>query len=76
MYVPRHFAEPDPERGLAGGRSGLLFLDAGDRIEWECEVHNRTDHVLRFANEAYDAEMCITFGSTPEVGWFCLGERQ
>ena len=63
----------DPVRLIDGGHTGLLYLDAGDSVEWECEVHNDSNTTLRFANEAYTAEMCIAFGATPQAGWQCIG---
>ncbi|MBM4362187.1 MAG: hypothetical protein FJ104_05865, partial [Deltaproteobacteria bacterium] len=53
---------PDDVSKRDGGVSGLFFLEPGDKIEWECEVNNRTDAALRFANEAYTAEMCLLAG--------------
>jgi hypothetical protein len=42
--------------------SGLQYVENGDTLEWECEVNNTTDAPLRFANEAYTAEMCLLGG--------------
>jgi hypothetical protein len=50
---------PDRDKGIEGGWSGILDMKAGDVLEWECHVINKTDEVLRFANETYTAEMCI-----------------
>ena len=50
---------PDRAKNIEGGWSGILDMKAGDVIEWECHVINKTDGVLRFANETYTAEMCI-----------------
>ncbi|MDD9967317.1 MAG: hypothetical protein OXR73_13870 [Myxococcales bacterium] len=52
----------DPDKLKFGGWTGTLDVQAGDSIEWECEVHNQTDGVLRFTNELYDGEMCILIG--------------
>lgn len=52
-------AVPDRDMGIEGGWSGILDMKAGDVLEWECHVINKTDEVLRFANETYTAEMCI-----------------
>jgi len=41
-----------------GGISGDLWLDAGDKIEWECEVQNNRSVVLRYVNSALNGEMC------------------
>ncbi len=54
----------DPATGIEGGHSGILDLEPGDRLEWECHVVNESDGVLRFSNETYDGEMCILIGDT------------
>jgi hypothetical protein len=46
-----------------GGYTGTFMLTPGDALEWECVVNNTTDKPLRFANEAYTAEMCLLAGS-------------
>jgi hypothetical protein len=53
---------PNPDAFLDGGMSGLQYVENGDTLEWECEVNNTTDAPLRFANEAYTAEMCLLGG--------------
>lgn len=53
---------PDPVAKTDGGVSGLLFIEPGDTLDFECEVNNTTDATLRFANEAYTAEMCLLSG--------------
>lgn len=50
---------PDRARGIEGGHSGVLDLQPGDFLEWECHVINRTDGYLRFTNENFTGEMCI-----------------
>lgn len=69
---------PNPEARSDGGSSGVLELAAGDELHFNCHI-SFTDAraaavnagpsateigTLRFANEAYDAEMCILFGGT------------
>lgn len=71
---------PDRVNKWPGGYSGILDVQPGDRFEWECEINNTTNGILRFANEAYTAEMCITFGSfvpsSPTGGGLsCIGGR-
>jgi hypothetical protein len=53
---------PDAGQRRDGGWNGPLDFKANDVIEWECQVNNKTDGNLKFANEAYTAEMCILFG--------------
>ena len=50
---------PDRDKGVEGGWSGILDMKAGDVLEWECHVVNKTDGVLRFTNETFTGEMCI-----------------
>jgi hypothetical protein len=50
---------PDPVRGIEGGWSGILDLEAGDRIEWACDVVNQNDEVIGFTNQTYRGEMCV-----------------
>jgi hypothetical protein len=57
-------ATPLREMGIEGGHSGVLDLQPGDRLEWECHVVNQSDGVLRFTNETFDGEMCILIGDT------------
>ncbi len=61
--------------GGDGAVSGDLLLQRGDTLSWECDVNNTLDTSLRFANEAYKAEMCNVFGFvTPGTGqpWTCF----
>lgn len=55
--------EPDPVAKIDGGVSGILMVQPGDTVDFECEVNNTTDQTLHFANEAYTAEMCLLAGS-------------
>jgi len=50
---------PDWARGIEGGWSGILDLQAGDQLEWECHVTNNNDTPVSFSNETYKGEMCI-----------------
>jgi hypothetical protein len=54
---------PDPRAAIDGGPSGLLYLEPGEGIDYECEVNNTTDRALVWANEAYTAEMCMLLGA-------------
>ena len=59
----------DPGERKAGASSGILNLNAGDRIEWECEVVNTGTVPLRFGNAVETAEMCNMFGTyAPSMG--------
>lgn len=54
---------PDVETRTDGGHTGLLEVAPGDEIHFVCDVTNRQDVQLRFANELFTGEMCIVFGS-------------
>jgi hypothetical protein len=59
----------DPEHHTVGAISGIINLEKGDSIDWECEVNNDSEKALRFGNEVYGAEMCNMFGAyTPGTG--------
>jgi hypothetical protein len=64
-----------------GAVSGMLMLKAGQKIHFNCHIEYTDERAkaenapitptengtLRFANEAFTAEMCILFGSTTNV---------
>ena len=54
---------PDDAAKVDGGHTGILHLEPGDRLQWSCDVNNTLDTPIRFANEAYTAEMCLLGGS-------------
>lgn len=54
---------PDAASKRDGGMSGRLDIQPGDKLEWACDVNNTTNKALRFANEAFTAEMCLLAGS-------------
>jgi hypothetical protein len=53
---------PNAAGKKAGGFSGIVGLNKGDVIDWECEVVNDGDVALGFGNEVFTAEMCNMFG--------------
>lgn len=57
----------DTANKVAGGWSGMLDLQPGDNIIFECEIVNNTGRAFRGANEAEDDEMCILIGDTVET---------
>lgn len=72
--------EPAPDKRSDGAKSGLLVLQPGQKLHFNCHIEYtderadaegapRPDQIgtLRFANEAFTAEMCILFGSTAAV---------
>ena len=68
---------PSPDLRLDGAYSGILMLDPGDRLHFNCHIEYTDERAaaenspvtpgqngpLRFANQAFNAEMCILFGS-------------
>jgi hypothetical protein len=62
---------PDIDNGVEGGWNGILDLQTGDKIEWQCGVVNNNDTVLRFTNQTYLGEMCIV--DAEAVGSNCNG---
>jgi hypothetical protein len=66
---------PDATKRQDGGWTGQLHVQAGDKLEWECDINNTLDTPIRFANEAQTAEMCILFGgyvADASAGLTCL----
>jgi hypothetical protein len=70
---------PDSTTGTSGAYSGVLKLQPGDRIDWQCEVTNddvspnspapNTAAALTFDNAVYTGEMCNMFGMyAPSIG--------
>jgi hypothetical protein len=53
---------PNETTRTDGGTSGLVVIDPGDKLEWSCTVNNTLTTPIRFANEAYTAEMCLLAG--------------
>jgi hypothetical protein len=66
---------PDVEQHVDGGHSGLVEMKPGDRLHFLCDVTNRQDVTLRFANELFTGEMCILWGSRVGSGNFNTPER-
>jgi hypothetical protein len=68
---------PAPQARSDGASSGILKLNAGDRLHFNCHIEYTDEQAkkenspitpaqngpLRFANQAYTAEMCILFGA-------------
>jgi len=56
---------PTPDRAskTPGGYSGVVDVEQGDTLRFECEVVNQTDKTFVGKNEALDDEMCIQNGT-------------
>lgn len=52
----------DPEDGIPGAYTGILEVNAGDELEWECHVINDDDVPLTFTNFVDTGEMCNIWG--------------
>jgi hypothetical protein len=84
IYEAYHWQEPlwleftslahnptvDAAHMLDGGWSGVLDLQPGDTLAWECHEVNQQDTTLRFTNKTYDGAMCIIIGEL--VGTKCM----
>ena len=71
---------PDAANHIDGGSSGILMVKPGQKVHFNCHIEYTDERAtsekapkpetigtLRFANEAFTAEMCILFGSTTDV---------
>jgi hypothetical protein len=54
---------PSVENQTDGASTGLLELSAGDKLNFVCDITNKLDQPLHFANEVETGEMCILFGT-------------
>ncbi len=54
---------PSVENKIDGAHTGTLELMPGDKVHFVCDITNRQEERLRFANELLTGEMCIVFGS-------------
>jgi hypothetical protein len=54
---------PDKASKTDGAFTGMLELVPGDKLHFVCDITNRIEQPLRFANEVETGEMCILFGS-------------
>jgi hypothetical protein len=60
---------PDQTKQNGGGWSGILDLQKGDTLDWECREVNTQQSTLYFVNETYKGWMCIIIGEL--VGTSC-----
>ena len=71
---------PSPDNRADGAHSGIRMLMPGQKLHFNCHIEFTDERAakemgptpaevgtLRFANEAFTAEMCILFGSTAAV---------
>jgi hypothetical protein len=68
---------PAPDKRTDGATTGILMLNPGEKLHFNCHIEFTDQQAaavnapspnsigtLRFANQAFNAEMCILFGST------------
>jgi hypothetical protein len=69
---------PNPSTHADGAASGLILLNPGDVLHFNCHIEYtdaraatnanaptpESNGPLRFANETFKAEMCVFFGNT------------
>ena len=68
---------PAPEKLMDGATSGVFMLKTGEKLHFNCHIEFTDERAadvngpspasigtLRFANQAFNAEMCILFGQT------------
>jgi hypothetical protein len=54
---------PDVAARINGASSGILHMQPGDQIDWECTITNDDQpNPITFANAVYTGEMCNLFG--------------
>lgn len=58
--------------GTAGAYTGILEVNAGDVLEWECDVNNDSMVPLRYTNFVETGEMCNIWGQAvgPAISCF------
>ena len=56
------YGNPSYKSGADGALSGVLSVNRGDTVEWECHVVNNSAATLRFGDQAFTGEMCNVFG--------------
>ena len=61
----------DPMKALDGGWTGMVDLQPGDKLSWECHEVNQQDSTLKFTNQTFKGWMCIIIGEL--VGTSCKG---
>ena len=65
---------PDATARINGASSGILHMQPGDHIDWDCTITNDDQpNPITFANAVYTGEMCNLFGlygpATPAGPW-------
>jgi hypothetical protein len=84
IYESYHWEEPlwleftslaknkaaDPNALIDGGWTGIVDLQPGDTISWECHEVNQQNTELKFTNQTYAGWMCIIIGEL--VGTKCM----
>jgi hypothetical protein len=58
--------QAEPAQNIGGGWSGMLDLQDGDNLAFECDIVNNSDQTFVGKNEAKSDEMCIMFGASAD----------
>jgi len=63
----------DATKQIDGGWTGILDLQPGDTLKWECHEINQQNTALRFTNQTYTGMMCLIIGDL--VGTKCVSRN-
>lgn len=63
---------PDFAPQVAGAATGIIDVNPGDVLEWECDVNNDSDVALTYTNEVFEGEMCNIWGSSVGLEFNCV----
>jgi hypothetical protein len=64
----------DPANKVSGGFTGIVDLQPGDTLQWQCHEVNTQSTQLTFTNQTYKGVMCIIIGEL--VGTKCTTRSQ
>jgi hypothetical protein len=87
IYESYHWEEPlwleftslaknptvDPTNQIDGGFTGIVDLQPGDTLAWECNEVNQQNSTLTFTNQTFTGAMCIIIGDL--VGTKCMSRN-
>ncbi|MDD9941816.1 MAG: hypothetical protein OXU20_12300 [Myxococcales bacterium] len=63
FYYDSVTQNPDFSDNAPGALTGMLEVQAGDSLEWECHIRNDSSVGLRYTNAVETGEMCNLWGS-------------
>ena len=62
--VPKMIFNATGGAKTAGATSGMLEIQAGDKLQWECHIINDSNVTLDYSNHVQTGEMCNLWGVT------------